>query len=483
VTDLPLDRVVVTGAFDRPEPVEALFRRLLAEGKVVHLCGDIDYQGKPRGAPELRRAEDGLLIPRKAMVEYEVDGETFLFSFDKLSRGETALKVQGPATHLALMESYVEGTTGGARASVFRRGLPGPVLARVYAALGSPHPDGGRLKLDEAGRFIPEKLKAEVMVEGRAVTAEFAVHNNQHDLILHCEPQHLPQVAASLQKLVRQAKARRPGQVQSLRWEVDVSGYTWSRVGGLAEVAQQLRDWIELPLKNPEAFDRLGLRPPKGVLLCGPPGTGKTTLAKILACESQAAFFSISPGDIASSWYGQTEKNVRRIFARARQHGRAILFVDEIDGFFRSREADLNEPTRRALAQIMTEMDGLVDTRGVVVVGATNRAEDLDSALRRPGRFDHHVQLGLPGEAARREILAIHLQGKPFAGELTALAARSEGMSGADLELWCNTATYRAWKREAAARGVAPETMGAEEVAAVRVKMPTSTDLPRPRQL
>lgn len=456
---------MVSGAFDRPEPVEALFRRLLAEGKVVHCCGDIDYKGKPRGAPELRRAHDGLLVPRKAMVEYERGGETFLLSFDKLSRGETALKVQGPVSQLALMESYVEGTTGGAKASVFVRGLSDDVLARVYVTLGSPHPDGCRLKL-AGNRFVPEKLKAEVVVDGRGVTAEFVFHNNKTDFILHCEPHLVPEVALSLTELVR---GQRQGRVRSLRWEADVSGYTWARVGGLAEVAQQLRDWIELPLKSPEAFERLGLRPPKGVLLCGPPGTGKTTLAKILACESGAAFFSISPGDIASSWYGQTEKNVRRIFARARQHGRALLFVDEIDGFFRSREADLNEPTRRALAQIMTEMDGLVDARGVVVVGATNRPGDLDAALRRPGRFDHHVELGLPGEAARREILAIHLRDKPFEGDLAELARRSEGMSGADLELWCNTATYRAWKRRARELGLPPEEMSAQALAEVQV--------------
>ncbi len=212
----------------------------------------------------------------------------------------------------------------------------------------------------------------------------------------------------------------------------------WDDIGGLDAARDRLREGIELPLKHPEAFRRLGIRPAKGFLLYGPPGTGKTLLAKAAARESQANFIATKSSDLLSKWYGESEQQIARLFARARQVAPTILFIDEIDSLVPARGGGLGEPqvTERVVNTILSEMDGLEELQNVVVVGATNRPTLVDPALLRPGRFDELIYVGTPDTAGRRRILAIHTKGMPLADDvdLESLAKRSERFTGADLE-------------------------------------------------
>ncbi len=218
---------------------------------------------------------------------------------------------------------------------------------------------------------------------------------------------------------------------------VQVPDVTWDDIGGLEDVRRTLREGIELPLKNPEAFERLGIRPAKGFLLFGPPGTGKTLMAKAVAREAEANFVSTKSSDLLSKWYGESEQQVSRLFARARQVAPTVIFIDEIDSLAPSRGGGLGEPavTERVVNTILSEMDGLEELQGVVVIGATNRPTLLDPALLRPGRFDELVYVPVPDEAARRHILGIQTRNMPLAEDvdLDGLAARTERYTGADL--------------------------------------------------
>ena len=219
---------------------------------------------------------------------------------------------------------------------------------------------------------------------------------------------------------------------------VQVPNIGWEDVGGLDSAAEKLREGVELPLKHPEAFRRLGIRPAKGFLLYGPPGTGKTLLAKACARESQANFIATKSSDLLSKWYGESEQQIARLFARARQVAPTVIFIDELDSLVPARGGGMGEPqvTERVVNTILAEMDGLEELQGVVLIGATNRPNLLDPALLRPGRFDELVYVGPPDTAGRRRILAIHTKGMPLAGDvdLERLAQRTENFTGADLE-------------------------------------------------
>jgi transitional endoplasmic reticulum ATPase len=219
---------------------------------------------------------------------------------------------------------------------------------------------------------------------------------------------------------------------------IQVPDVSWDDVGGLDEVKEALRDGVELPLKNPDAFRRLGIRPAKGFLLYGPPGTGKTLLAKAVAREAEANFIATKSSDLLSKWYGESEKQVSRLFQRARQVAPTVIFLDEIDALAPSRGDGLGEPavTERVVNTMLAEMDGLEELQGVVVIGATNRPTLLDPALLRPGRFDELVYVPAPNAAGRRTILGLHTGKMPLADDvdLDALAERTEGYTGADLE-------------------------------------------------
>ena len=219
---------------------------------------------------------------------------------------------------------------------------------------------------------------------------------------------------------------------------VETPSIRWEDVGGLDEARDKLREGIELPLKHPEAFRRLGIRAAKGFLLYGPPGTGKTLLAKATARESQANFIATKSSDLLSKWYGESEQQIARLFARARQVAPTIIFIDELDSLVPARGGGLGEPqvTERVVNTILAEMDGLEEMNNVVVIGATNRPNLIDPALLRPGRLDELIYVGTPDEGGRRRILAIHTRNMPLTEDvdLDSLAARTERFTGADLE-------------------------------------------------
>ena len=219
---------------------------------------------------------------------------------------------------------------------------------------------------------------------------------------------------------------------------VQVPNISWEDVGGLDDARDKLREGVELPLKHPEAFRRLGIRPAKGFLLYGPPGTGKTLLAKATARESEANFIATKSSDLLSKWYGESEQQIARLFARARQVAPTVIFIDELDSLVPARGGGLGEPqvTERVVNTILAEMDGLEELNNVVLIGATNRPGLIDPALLRPGRFDELIYVGTPDTAGRRRILAIHTKDMPLAKDvdLESLAQRTERFTGADLE-------------------------------------------------
>lgn len=206
-------------------------------------------------------------------------------------------------------------------------------------------------------------------------------------------------------------------------------------VGGMEDTIQALREMVELPLRYPELFTRLGVDPPKGVLLHGPPGTGKTRLAQAVANESDAEFFTINGPEIMGSGYGESEKRLREVFEAATKASPAIVFIDEIDSIAPKRDKVPGEAEKRLVAQLLTLMDGLEARSNLVVIAATNRPDAIDEALRRPGRFDREIVVGVPDEAGRREILAIHTRGMPLEVkvDLAELARVTHGFVGADL--------------------------------------------------
>lgn len=210
---------------------------------------------------------------------------------------------------------------------------------------------------------------------------------------------------------------------------------TYEDIGGLHEELKRVREMVELPLRHPELFKRLGIEPPKGVLLHGPPGCGKTLLARAVANESEANFFSINGPEIMSKFYGESEARLREIFQQAQQNSPSIIFIDELDAIAPKREEVTGEVERRVVAQLLALMDGLSGRGNVIVIGATNRPSALDPALRRPGRFDREIEIGVPDSQARDEILQIHTRGMPLAEDvdLKKLAQMSHGYTGADL--------------------------------------------------
>ena len=284
------------------------------------------------------------------------------------------------------------------------------------------------------------------VLEGRVITKgdkiELNIMGRKLDLVVtsHSPPTEAVIIGATTEIKVSEKVAKE---------ELKIPRVTYEDIGGLDEAIKQIREMVELPLKHPELFERLGVEAPKGVLLYGPPGTGKTLLAKAVANETNANFYSLSGPEIMSKYYGESEENLRRIFKEAIENAPSIIFIDEIDSIAPKREEVTGEVERRVVAQLLALMDGLEERGKVVVIGATNRINAIDPALRRPGRFDREIEIGIPDKKGRREILEIHTRGMPLAKDvdLDKLAEMTHGFSGADLEALCKEAAMRALRR------------------------------------
>jgi transitional endoplasmic reticulum ATPase len=230
---------------------------------------------------------------------------------------------------------------------------------------------------------------------------------------------------------------------------VGVPRITYEDIGGLKNEVQKVREMIELPLRHPEIFERIGIEAPKGVLLFGPPGTGKTLLAKAVASETNANFYSIGGPEIMSKFYGESEERLRDTFKQAQENAPSIIFIDEIDSIAPKREEVLGDVEKRVVSQLLTLMDGIESRGKLVVIGASNRPNAIDPALRRPGRFDREIEIGIPDQEGRFDILQIHTRGMPLTEEvdLEAFSKITHGFVGADLESLSKEAAMRSIRR------------------------------------
>ncbi|MBA4452377.1 MAG: CDC48 family AAA ATPase [Nitrosopumilaceae archaeon] len=248
---------------------------------------------------------------------------------------------------------------------------------------------------------------------------------------------------------------------------------TYEEVGGLGLEVKAMREIVELPLKHPELFARLGVEPHSGILLYGPPGCGKTLIAKVLASESEANMFLINGPEIMNKYYGETEAKLRDMFKEAKDNSPSIVFIDEIDAIAPKREEAYGDVEKRVVAQLLALMDGLNDRGNVIVLGATNRPDSIDPALRRPGRFDREFEISVPNEDGRLEILLIHTRGMPVAEEidLKDLAAELHGYTGADIKSLCREAAMKAIRRYLPEIDLETEKISSEVLQSMQIKL------------
>ena len=254
---------------------------------------------------------------------------------------------------------------------------------------------------------------------------------------------------------------------------------TYEDIGGLKEAVTKVREMIDLPLRHPELFKRMGVRAPRGVLLQGPPGTGKTYLAKAIANETSANFYSIGGPEIMSKYYGESEARLRGIFKEAEQNAPSIIFIDELDAIAPKRENVIGEVEKRVVGQLLYLMDGLTSKGTVVVIAATNRVNDIDPALRRTGRFDREIEIGIPDRDGRKEILDIHTRGMPLSKNvnLDRIADISHGFVGSDLQALAKEAAMRALRRVLPQIDLSAESIPIEVLKKIQVNMDDFTNV------
>lgn len=300
------------------------------------------------------------------------------------------------------------------------------------------------LRIVGAEEYLAEYLNGQLMSKGD--TIPLSVMGQRVDLVVISTSPSGPVIVNDSTKITVSEESAKAVQVSK---EGGVSSITYEDIGGLGDAVGRVREMIELPLRHPELFKRLGVEAPKGVLLHGPPGTGKTLLAKAVANETNANFYTIGGPEIMSKYYGESEEKLRNVFEQAEKNAPSIIFIDEIDSIAPKREEVSGEVERRVVAQLLSLMDGM-STRGkVVVIGATNRVNAIDPALRRPGRFDREIEIGVPDRNGRLEVLQIHTRGMPLAKDvnLEKLADISHGFVGADLQALSKEAGIRALRR------------------------------------
>ncbi|WP_297065519.1 CDC48 family AAA ATPase [Thermococcus sp.] len=443
-------KVVVIGATNRPDALDPALRR----------PGRFDREIEV-GVPDKNGRKEILQIHTRGMpIEPEFDREKVISILEELEKNEAYRSL----AERAVMK--VKNLKSGEEIGKVLREID----ERLYDEVKARLIDGLLEELAEVTHgFVGADLAA-LAREAAMAALRRLINEGKIDF----EAEHIPREVLEELKVTRRdfyeaLKMVEPSALREVL--IEVPNVHWDDIGGLENVKQELREAVEWPLKYPEAFTGLGITPPKGILLYGPPGTGKTLLAKAVATESEANFIAIRGPEVLSKWVGESEKNIREIFRKARQAAPTVVFIDEIDAIAPRRGTDVNRVTDRLINQLLTEMDGIQENSGVVVIGATNRPDIIDPALLRPGRFDRLILVPAPDEKARLEIFRVHTKRVPLAEDvnLEELAKRTEGYSGADIEALVREAAMLAMRR-ALQEGIIRPGMRADEVRA-RVKV------------
>jgi transitional endoplasmic reticulum ATPase len=321
------------------------------------------------------------------------------------------------------------------------------------------------LRIVGAEGYLSQLLEGRVVTQGSTITIN--IMGRRIDLVItKVEPRTNVVIVTRGTQIRFTEKA--PKQVTS-----NIPNISYEDIGGLDKEISRVREMIELPLKHPELFERLGVEAPKGVLLHGPPGTGKTLLAKAVANETNANFYHIGGPEIMSKFYGESEERLREIFKEAEENAPSIIFIDEIDSIAPKREEVSGDVEKRIVSQLLTIMDGLQSRGQLVVIGATNRPNALDPALRRPGRFDREIEIGLPDRNGRLQILQIHTRGMPLVEDINLedIASRTHGFVGADLEALAKESAMGALRRILPEINLDEENIPAELLDKINVTM------------
>ncbi len=334
----------------------------------------------------------------------------------------------------------------------------------VVAPLGA-----GALHEDEI-EHIASRLDGLAMKTGDRIRIALFGGNHRDFNVVRTEPDGPVIIHPDTLLAVETARGSSSGKTEAVTEDI----VTYDDLGGMEREIAKIREMIELPLTHPEIFERLGMTPPKGVLLHGLPGCGKTLLARAVAHESSAAFIYVSGPEIIQKFYGESEARLRKIFEDAQRRAPCIIFFDEIDSLAPKRERVEGEVEKRVVAQLLALMDGLKSRGDVIVMAATNRPNSIDPALRRPGRFDREITIGIPNEHARREILEIYARGMPLAGDvdLGGLAEVTHGFTGADLNALCREAAMAALRRQLPDVALGSGPIPYESLMAMEVAMP-----------
>ena len=330
------------------------------------------------------------------------------------------------------------------------------------------------LRIMGAEEYLTEYLNGTLMTKGD--TVPISVMGRRIDLVVIATHPSGPVIINDTTEIVVSEESSKAVQISQ---EGTAASITYEDIGGLGDAVARVREMIELPLRHPELFKRLGVEAPKGVLLHGPPGTGKTLLAKAVANETNSNFFTIGGPEIMSKYHGESEERLRNIFQEAEKNAPSIIFIDEIDSIAPKREEVSGEVERRIVAQLLSLMDGMKSRGKVVVIAATNRVDAIDPALRRPGRFDREIEIGVPNRDGRLEVLQIHTRGMPLDKDvnLQKLADISHGFVGADLQALAKEAAMRALRRVLPDMNLSSESIPVDTLRKIIVRMQDFTDV------
>src|SRR5918995_2121585 len=333
------------------------------------------------------------------------------------------------------------------------------------------------LRINSGEQYLAEYLNGALMTKGDMVP--IIVMGRTIDLVVISTTPSGPVIINDSTEIIISEESSKA--IQISKEGGSAASITYEDIGGLGDAVARVREMIELPLRHPELFKRLGVEAPKGVLLHGPPGTGKTLLAKAVANETNANFYTIGGPEIMSKYYGESEEKLRSVFEQAEKNMPSIIFIDEIDSIAPKREEVSGEVERRIVAQLLSLMDGMSSRGKVVVIGATNRVNAIDPALRRPGRFDREIEIGVPDRKGRLEILQIHTRGMPLAKDvnLEKLADITHGYVGADLHALTREAGLGALRRVLPEVDLTSESIPAETLRKIIVTMQDFMDVVR----